>query len=724
MTEIIEAELTITVNGTPRDYLSATWGADTPGGLPNSIVNLGTGTRERTGTITWAPSTALATSPFAPVGEGRWVPEEGDVIEIDATYQGATYPRFRGWITSSTFSMTDDTVTSEISDLADSPFSAQVSIPPMQGRGRGGDFVLCEALTQSGVGFLPPITDRTLAYYHTAMVGPYGGGVCQAYEANAIKKVFTKKMTAGTGGCVLTWAPPMAPRSYWIEVEYTDPRYNVKIECTRLNPVAGGTQGQMTLKLYSGGNLAMPAETIPSSAAVGISWHTSGFMFRVGAWEKYVPFPGAAVYDVFPVSVAQGFFSGAFALANLGNTAQEVSFINAHRPDRFRLSPSSALLECSRSYSSVTARHVIDEYTAANFCSLWKDEAGVYQLRSRQELLAFPQNARPNPVIVDEQVFSGQWSTGKEEAYSAVTIRTDAPDTERMRYVLVGKDGQVANAHQALWSPQTPLTFTESGTTTEFLAVPETEEWINPDTSITTEEIWAPKPEVPSSRIVGQVLTQGADGAEPTSRPATASQIQAKAVQLGPRALKITYTHTVPANSSISTQPSTQGAPPTPLLMGGRRFVFSEERTTALAPGATKATAKSLELDLGWWVTPQEAEKLAQQLASELAQPRYTFESVNILWDPAYTIGEKLTLIGTSQDEEEAWEAVCLITGAKETWEQDAPTLLLTLQVIRLKDLRSGKTYADLAAAYPRIWAIPATATYSSLYNALPAALT
>ncbi|MEU2418973.1 hypothetical protein ABZ546_14450, partial [Brachybacterium paraconglomeratum] len=50
---VIDADVTIRVNGIVREHVSMDWAGDTTGGLPEQVVSAGTGMRSRTGTIHW-----------------------------------------------------------------------------------------------------------------------------------------------------------------------------------------------------------------------------------------------------------------------------------------------------------------------------------------------------------------------------------------------------------------------------------------------------------------------------------------------------------------------------------------------------------------------------------------------------------------------------------------------------------------------------------------------
>lgn len=78
-------------------------------------------------------------------------------MRIVAVVNGTEFPRFWGYLGASTYSLTSDTVTTQISDNLQAGLQEIISIPPMaelQSYGRTA-WVAYRAVEQAGYGVLP-----------------------------------------------------------------------------------------------------------------------------------------------------------------------------------------------------------------------------------------------------------------------------------------------------------------------------------------------------------------------------------------------------------------------------------------------------------------------------------------------------------------------------------------------------------------------------------------
>ncbi|MBF0809193.1 hypothetical protein E4U03_11340 [Rothia nasimurium] len=168
---VIEATLRIYVNGELRPHASASWEGNTTGGLPASLVAAGDDIYSRTGTITWAPGTAVTLHPLAPVGENRWMPQHGDKVYIEAEVGDVRFPRFTGYLGVSTCDLLTDKVTTKITDGLGAALQTIMSVPPGLGRYLRSSWVAYRAIEQAGLGILPPVTADTV------LQDAYQGGI-------------------------------------------------------------------------------------------------------------------------------------------------------------------------------------------------------------------------------------------------------------------------------------------------------------------------------------------------------------------------------------------------------------------------------------------------------------------------------------------------------------------------------------------------------------------
>ncbi len=123
------------------------------------------------------------------------------------------------------------------------------------------------------------------------------------------------------------------------------------------------------------------------------------------------------------------------------------------------------------------------------------------------------------------------------------------------------------------------------------------------------------------------------------------------------------------------------------------------------------------ELETSWWLTPADARRVAKALADELAQESITLDRVAMLWDPRKQIGDTHTLRVRDQSGDR-WELIYLVTGYSEDWDGNVPTCSYDMDAVLVRDLREGKTYRDLQAAYTKYQDM--TGTYAVIEWALP----
>ena len=110
---------------------------------------------------------------------------------------------------------------------------------------------------------------------------------------------------------------------------------------------------------------------------------------------------------------------------------------------------------------------------------------------------------------------------------------------------------------------------------------------------------------------------------------------------------------------------------------------------------------------------------MARALVNEISVEKSSFDSIPMLWDPRKQIGDTVTLLAQDQAGT-TWEADCLITGYRESWDGKVPTVSYDMDVKQLRNLRAGKTYGDMARAYATYRDIPSGKTYAEIHNRLP----
>lgn len=378
-------------------------------------------------------------------------------------------------------------------------------------------------------------------------------------------------------------------------------------------------------------------------------------------------------------------------------------------------------IQATRGVENVTARSVVDAWSEATLASVWMDEHGAPILRGRD---IFVTRAPDRVLRVDERVFDGAWSVGDDQVRSRVLVRSQAPTRTSTG---VGKT--------ILWQPDRAEEIEPNVWHEQIVSVPDDQDWHGLDRSM--------DPIIQAKKgIDNQVRFSKRDGSfwqicfSPedaqgelyrwTGGAETHQTVDATLEVLGQRAIKLS--HRVLSNDAVFRYylaSPTMGVPdipiqwrgvPMPIIRGDMLVTWVE----TIIEGATTGPdwAPILELDAAWWLDPEDAQRVADALATEVSTPAATLERVEVLWDPTRQIGDVETWIAVDADGGEAWTANVLITGYSESWDGDVPSQQVDARVISLTDPAAGKTYLDLADTYEAYRDI--AGTYAGVYEALP----
>lgn len=727
---VIEATLRIYVNGEERPHTSAKWAIDTPGGLPESIVNAGTGIRSRTGSITWAQDTAIAHTPFAPIGEGRWVPREGDDVIIEAEVAGQTFRRFTGRLGKTTASLTSDTLTSEITDRLGDALQEVMSIEPRvtynNGYTRSG-WLAYRAIEQAGLGGVPQVSKNTIL--HAGMqfgALPAVGATIAAGTNSADRKGFFLR-----SGTVIGTGKNPPPRS----------RRGILV----IARVASSSPSKVTLYLADSTQIAVdysPADgSLVLSAGEGAQWSGTyqgdadpaviAFYVAVGGAVKIsvdgesFENTGLMVSPSAQVSSVRGDAVAGMTAQYLWVDAEANKVLASIYPFMPRLSASALeqnYLSAIRGYENVTAREIVDSWCQATLGAIWMDEYGRVNLVARDRLVT---SVSTGTEKVAEKVFTGAWETGRDSIRSRVIVE----GSESIHH------GTWIGSTATVYQPSSIIEIEKNAPQSEFISIPDEEDWIEVDTA------WRPvmyarggqnnvqEFDSTSSGSWWQIgFEQPGDSEGVRWTGPSHETLSAKLERLGQRTLKMTHTVLsgeplkyilATPNLGVEGLRLSRRGKPTPIIRAKWRVVWAKFDRTGTATGP--ALAPSMKLESSFFLEPDDAQRVADSLAAEVTKESITFSSLQMLWNPRVQVGDTRTLIGTGFDginTIDAWEAEYLVTGYSEAWEGNVPTWEVDAQCKKLRDLRAGKTYKDLAAAYGTYGAI--SGKYGQVHAALP----
>ena len=723
---VIDATLRIFVDGVERPHLSASWEGNTSGGLPSSLVAAGDNVYSRTGSVVWAPETAVVEHPLAPVGESRWVPAQGAHVRIVAVVDGVEFPRFWGYLGASTYSLTSDTVTTQISDNLQAGLQEIVSIPPMAERQSYGRtaWVAYRAVEQAGYGVLPPVTEETVLQNSHQ----YGA-------AAAVGKMVSPGATFGSPDGLearkgqVTEADNSSSRGSRDVMIYARV-YNRLVDASLEVAFADGARliVSYTAKTGKFGGWSSITGALPDWDAVGekpvlgVKLNPRGLRRWLSTGEsellENVRFTSQA--NVKSATVNMFFGVKIDYLRDWQDGARRVALMARPLP---RLQPSALeqmRVLATRGFENVTCESVVSAWCQATLSTVWVDEEGRLNMAARDRLAAGTVTVTDQ---VSERVFGGSWKTARDGVRSSVTLKGKNPTVQ----------GNGVDAVMTAWEPDNLTEIPANKDLEIFAQWPDDVDVIGLDTNF--------RPVVKSKQNIFDYKDFNAGrgswwaisfenqedppGYRWTGNAANHEDISGRLEKLGQRTAKLTlrvqkkssggpekYYLCTPSLGADELRYGNR-ARPVPILRCHTRVTWTDYTLKRLIRKAP-AGAPPFTLEVGWWLHNEDARRVVGALVEELGVERITLDGLDMLWDPRKQIGDTVAL------EAGRWGVEALITGYRESWAGKVPTYSVELQVKTVTSGVAGKTYGDMAKAYATNRDINHGKTYRQVYAALP----
>lgn len=733
--EVIDAEVTVRVNGVVREHVSMDWAGDTTGGLPEQVVSAGTGMRSRTGTIVWAPQDLVEVEPPHPLRQtGGWPPREGDEVVIDATVDTGQGPysfrRFTGRLGRTTGSLTEGTLTSEITDTLGDILRRDVSIPPMLTGDYGRSYrVAYLAFEQAGLGLIPPAAkDSTLHSSPQGGISPVvGGGTGRAPDGPWSESGDPHGFSAWSN--LLTYADGRARGSRAVLVtargsSIWDTTVTVRLTNGTLLSLEFA-RSTHTLTLRQGSTVIRTEDYVGPEGIPVLAFKFTGSDVRLWTgintsvrFDRSMPTAG--------VDAAWGTRLSAVDVSYVSTSITGAELVS--RTPAWPVAMERSRLEqervpATRSVENVPARSVVDAWSEATLASVWMDEHGHALCVGRDRLLDRPVS---RAMRVDERVLAGSWSVGDDSVRSLVTVK--------------GQESALQNSNPlgghrvTIWQERSVRSYEAPEVIERFIEAETEVEWGTVDLTVSR---WTSSSSVSDDRpadgtwihaVVNVPVGDGEDEqwAWDVSPPATYSMTVER---LGHRTLKLTETVVPGAHGSVylkSPERKERQSPswirsayrdvPSPIIRAAWITTWTDYVATGTTAGP--AWAEPLVHDASWFLGPGDAQRVADALAAEVTEPMPTLSRAEVLWNPTRQIGDVEEWVAVDREGAESWRARVLVTGYSEAWDGDVPSQSVDARVISWTDPLDGKTYGDLAAAYARYSNL--SGTYQQVYDALP----
>lgn len=724
---VIDATLRVFVDGVERPHLSASWEGNTSGGLPSSLVAAGDDVYSRTGTITWAPQSAVTRHPLAPVGESRWVPAQGAHVRIVATVGGVEFPRFWGYLGASTYSLTSDTVTTQITDGLQGGLQEIISIPPMAellSYGRTA-WVAYRAVEQAGYGVLPPVTEDTVLqnshqYGSAAAVGKMTAPGAEFGSPDGI--VGRKGQTTESDG-----AKSRGGRDVMIYSRVYNSNVDASVEVKFTDGARFIVSYDAKSKQFGGWSSATGA--MPSWPAVGerpvmaVKLNARGVRrwLSAAADDSELVETTKVTTSADVASVTANMVLGVKVdyLRDWLDGGRRVEMMARPTP---RLLPSALeqmRVPATRGFENVTCESVVSAWCKATLSTVWVDEEGRLNMAARDRLATGTVTLTDQ---VSERVFGGSWKAARDGVRSSVTLKGNNPTVQ----------GNGVDAVMTAWEPENLTEIPANKDLEIFATWPDNVDVLGLDTNF--------RPVVQSKLgifdykdfnsgrgswwAISFENQEEPPGYRWTGSASNHENVLGKVEKLGQRTAKMT----------LNVQKKTNGGPekyylctpslgadelrygnrgrPVPILRCHTLVTWTDytlKRPIKAPPGAPPFT-----LEVDWWLHDEDARRIIGALADELGTERITLDGLDMLWDPRKQIGDTVKL------EAGRWGVEALITGYREAWVGKVPTYSVDMQVKTVTSGLAGKTYGDMAKTYASYANIPAGKTYGDVYNKLP----
>ena len=721
---VIDADVTVRVNGTVREHVSMDWAGDTTGGLPDQVVSAGTGMRSRTGSILWAQQDVQVEPPHPLRQSGGWPPREGDEVVIDATVDTGQGPysfrRFTGRIGRTTGSLTDGTLTSQITDTLGDALQEMVTVPPLIS-GLGADpspwTVAYRAFEAAGLGHLPPPDDDVVVHYT-------GQGESSAVAGNVAEpgsvsgdphyglwhrspRLTPASSPARSGRDILVIARGAILWEAWVQVALSDGT-RVRLDMTTAGETTVTHNGTVIGTAQWADDTSVPVLAFQLTTT-GVRVWTSLSRFR-----QVIPATISRTATITEVTGRASGFSARYLTYAATGTAV-VASTPKHPLRWFGSALSGALVPATRGVENVRARSVVDAWGDATLNAVWMDEEGVPITRPRDHLLAA---ATARTVHVQERVLAGDWSVGDDQVRSAVIVKGE----EGLQHAPSRTQPVVT-----LYQESSARSIDAPEVIERFLSVPPEEEW-GPVDLIPSK--FGVDPMLGNLPMFGTWIAAVSSLSNSSEDPETwvhqnGITYTAQLERLGQRTVKVTETISgIPGDRTVYLKTPLEGTQihytfrgiASPTIRGFWKSTWADYQVRSEQRGP--AWAEPLVLEAGPWLTPTEAQAVADVLAAEVTVPIPTLSGVRVLWDPTRQIGDVEEWVAHDRAGAESWRARVLVTGYSEAWTGRVPEQSVDVRVISWTDPLEGKTYGDLEKAYATYAGM--TGTYQGVYDALP----
>lgn len=723
-TDLTSAEPTVAVthNGVTRDVVSVSVDRELPSEMPEQVSG-GSGITAATGSIVWANSElskAVTTHPWV---SGAFPPKTYDTVTVSAGYKGVNARLLTGVVDGASGSLLDGVVSSPVVDGTDrlnTPVSIEPLLAVMPPVNSGDDYRY--------IGITPTyFTDRVLRACGFFSTPPQEQGCVFSVplmgsawpERGALRSSRAVDVVGSPSWLEVPWGQA----AFSVDASYSGaftPTYTGKLDQNMQvtacidpgNQFAGTAAGTLTVwwdtdyvRLAFDGNgnvvgrqkigatvtdiVSMPIQSgrvFTLRVSTGGEWRircsdgrevVGGIVALPSNLQSTTPLTSVQVYSghqaKYPMGGVQVCFTSVFAAVNhVRNTSLTPA---AHR---FSLNASPAI-------ENRNALDLLKEQAGAECAAMWLDEYGTFTWVNRDRLT--PSGPVVETINAASKIEDLDWEHNFGSVRSKVVVMHRLAGISRSKWVnLVAFQG----SGESMESGQQSVEFITAPSDTDWVVLDSTLERVGDSgTTGSFNRGWA--------SFSGGTVTDGT-----TDTLASQSDIQFTTERLGFSTVKLTTSAgSLPSGSTLELRMpgAVSGIWPRwaneklPIIRASAITSWVDQTVTGVNLGPVDAPV--LEHDAGWWVHPDDVQRLADWLSAQVMAPRPAIRSLSVIPDDRRQLGDIV------QVEFDNVSLRCLTVGISNSTSMSGNAVSkdqsLTLRVITEV---VGTTYGELDAAY------------------------
>lgn len=711
------------MNGVLRAIESVSWSTEMAGDMPDQVIASG-GLGGASGTVNWAPQTAVQSRPVSPWAKvANWPPSPGDLVQVRVSDGVTWWNRFTGVIDKTTGDA--NSYQSSVIDFRDritGTFTHQALLRHMvpniedgtyRSAGLNFWYPLTAALRSAGFCNVPQVeAPSALSVPMQGSAWPEAGNpwTVAGLTSGTGPSFFSTEFGYAAGAFTATYGPRLAESS------------STPVQITMVIP--GTHAGVTVLDTYYGTGAAIRFRVNTSGGVNAFYSPTSA-----GSWTSIATVGGGGpgVTTVVQLLIKNGAWTlrtsngaqatgtQAMAAGNMSqvtltaDAAARVAGVQVSHPEssvrefaslgfvpnmRFQASGLASTMDMMPAIRGRSISDLVGEITSATLTAAWWDESGTLILRPSDSLRGTAPSWTYNTNM---DVTSIGWEDSLQAVRSAVNVKWQKPAISKGRQFRLemwrGAEESVVNGDDPVKQFVTP----ESGI-----------EWFGVDRTVNKldDSSWgAFNSRRGSYAGLRYEYIDGTDAGK--EAPTTSASVSVTTENMYSDSLIITTTvngivPNVEGISATSTVATALRAPlrgkALPVIRGMGRGEWVD--ATYTATGASNASAPVLEHDLGYWgqeyfTAPDSvAKRIGDYLAGMVKTPQPTITDLGVMYDPRRQVGDVYTL----RSEWIGIELRCLVTAINED-HGGGSHQSLTVRVILATNIR-GVSYDELAASW------------------------